>query len=610
MNCREITGILDNQKAALDPGQRRDAEAHVATCKDCAEAWHLQNALAELPGMPLPYGFAGRCRALVAQGVQAAPNRRTVRRILVGTLAALAAAAAVVMLLPRPVDSTGPGTLARNAPVADVEVNAPVIDLSATEFSPDVPQTSAIEAPAKPKFTVSIVPPRPLPAAGSAPASGVVPPADLEAVRALQNSPPRQQAVQAFQSALLEELRRVPGLTLVDPDQPVPEPAGKNYRVAFMFLTQLGLDGRAVPGDSRIVELTATAEQLKADGQKTRRMMSFLRIDLLAPCAGIPPVAGAPPCNDPRGQATEVVRKLRQEVFPPDPSVTRPLQARLQDTSLDASQRIKTFEDLFRISKDQEDLALLRDPGVVRAALALAANGDPTLRAQIWRMMRGAGNPDFIQPMLASLTQDPADVRLAAIETLAGDFLGDPRVRAALASLVVEDPNPLVRAVADRGISGEASWRRYVVGSLGDANRPAAQRVEALVYYLYPPGATAASSTSHPDYWQILDQLDDKAVRALAEALPNAGKLQGGSTYNLLGNFSSRHAGNPAVTEMSLGLLERSPNPTIRIIAGQSLARTQYADPRVRDALTKAVQGDPEPSVRDQIRQTIPAARP
>ncbi|MEO8316545.1 MAG: HEAT repeat domain-containing protein, partial [Pseudomonadota bacterium] len=583
MNCRELTEILDNEKAALNPTQRLDAEAHIATCAECAQNWHLQADLADLPVMALPADFVSRCRILVARGAQNIPSR-TGRRVLVGTLAALAAAAAVMALLPRPTAPTAPSAPTNKASVAEVHATAPVIGLESVDLAPEPLQVIAVEAPAKPKFTVSVVAPLP-PLAPGSPASGTssyFSPADAEAVRAYQSNPSRQQAVQAFHNALLDELRRIPGLTLVDPDQPIADPSGRNYRVTFGFSTQFGLDGKVMLGDGRVVSLGVTAEQLKPDGKNVRRLSSGVAIDLLAPCAGTPPVVDAPACRDPCGQAAEMARKLRQEVFPPDASVTRPLQARLQDPSQDASQRIKTLEDLFKLSRDHDDLALLREPGVVRAAIALAANGDPALRTQIWRMMRGVGNPDLIQPLLASLTQDPSDVRLAAIETLSADFLGDPRVRAALASTAVEDPRPLVRAVAERGISGEEPWRRYVDSSLKDSNQPAAQRVEALVYYLYPQGPTPQTSPNNPDYWQILEQLDDGAVRALAEALPKAGKLQRGIEGLFMSNFAGRKSKNPAVTEMLLGYLERDPQPRMRIIAGQTLARTQFADSRVR----------------------------
>jgi hypothetical protein len=68
-----------------------------------------------------------------------------------------------------------------------------------------------------------------------------------------------------------------------------------------------------------------------------------------------------------------MVRRLREEVFPPDPAVTRGLQAKLQDPSLDAAQRTKALFDLRKIRDNIEERGVLNDPSVVRAVIDLAA---------------------------------------------------------------------------------------------------------------------------------------------------------------------------------------------------------------------------------------------
>jgi hypothetical protein len=225
---------------------------------------------------------------------------------------------------------------------------------------------------------------------------------------------------------------------------------------------------------------------------------------------------------------------LRNQVFPPDPTVTHALRTRFQDSSLETAVRLKALEELFTLQTRTGVSGLLRDAGLVRTAIDLARTADPVLRAQLWRSLRGVGDGALVEPMISSLLQDPEDVRLAAIETLAADFPGDPRVLSALERVAQGDPRPLVRAVAERGLSGEEAWRQYVTASLKDESQPAPQRVEALVYYLYPPGPTRATSSTVTDYFPIMTELlDDAAVRALAQAIPDSDGLGRGAN-NLL----------------------------------------------------------------------------
>ena len=99
--------------------------------------------------------------------------------------------------------------------------------------------------------------------------------------------------------------------------------------------------------------------------------------------------------------------------------------------------------------------------------------------------------------------------------------------------------------------------------------------------------------------------LDDDAATALAQALPTAGSMNG-SANNLLGNFAPRHRQNPAVTEMLLTIVENDTRPVMRSVAGEVLARMHSTEPKVRPVLDKVIQNDPDPSVRDYIRERLP----
>ncbi|HUG73700.1 MAG TPA: zf-HC2 domain-containing protein, partial [Steroidobacteraceae bacterium] len=100
MNCQDIAQILDDgDTRRLDTGLRRAVEAHIAGCPECARDWHNHDHLTtrSLPAMP-PV-LVARCRELTACATPAGRSQRTGKRyIVVGALAALAAAAAMLVI--------------------------------------------------------------------------------------------------------------------------------------------------------------------------------------------------------------------------------------------------------------------------------------------------------------------------------------------------------------------------------------------------------------------------------------------------------------------------------------------------------------------------------
>lgn len=607
MNCEELMDVLDNGTPdRLDAGRRRQVDAHMAVCADCARAWNLQAGLAGLPDVAMPAGFAARCRAVVAAGIQPVEGRRVARTGWLVGAASLAAVAAVLVFLLRPAApaTTDPGVRIVEAAAS----RRPVIETVSIEpVAAAVVPAAVVEAVPEPKFTVRLVPYAAPTEAQMAAVSTDVREIYGPQVRANSADPSREQAMQSLHAALIEELRKVPGLTLVDSDPVEMTPSRKHYRLSIGIVAMVGFDGRAMSIDSRYIPVSLSATELQPGGKiVSSRVPASSQIDLQAACSGGAP--GADPCYDPRGAAASLVQTLLRQTFPPHPTVTRPLQAKFQDASLDLAQRLEALDELYKLQARAGDASLLHDPGVVRAAIGLAATADPVLRARIWRSLRGAGNAELIQPMLGSLAQDPDDVRLAALEVLSADFLGDQRVRSALEATAQGDRRPLVRAVAQRGLSGEAPWRQYVVASLKDSARPAPERVEALVYTLYPPGPTRATTTTAPDYFQVMQELlDDDAVRALAEAIPDSNGLGAGAN-NLLGNFSARYRTHPAVPPMLLRVLENDPKPLMRAVAAQNLALFNADEPRIREALLKARDSDPDANVRSTIRQILGSA--
>src|SRR5690606_10082260 len=346
------------------------------------------------------------------------------------------------------------------------------------------------------------------------------------------SDPFAREVQQSLPAALVGELRKVPNLEVV---QQVPEPLvapARHYRLQIIAMQMIGVDSKPMRLDSHPMNLGV--QEVRSGGSTTPRGRNIpFAIDPVATCM----VADEPakrPC-DVVTTAAYLVRELRGKIFPADPAVTRPLKARFRNFSLAPDERFQAFVELFKLQANTGGKDLLGDPQVVRAAVELSQLTDAKHRAQLWRALRGVGNPDLIDPLLASLQQDSEEARIAAAETLALDFHADTRVQAALESAASADPHAMVRALARRGLGGEGAWQAYVTSSLKDSGRPASEQVEALLHVLYPPDTIPGINDGSPaSYRQTLQDLDDASVTALAEAFPKAEQLRKWPGNNLL----------------------------------------------------------------------------
>jgi hypothetical protein len=61
---------------------------------------------------------------------------------------------------------------------------------------------------------------------------------------------------------------------------------------------------------------------------------------------------------------------------------------------------------------------------------------------------------------------------------------------------------------------------------------------------------------------------------------------------------------------MLLRVLANDAKPLMRTVAAQNLAQFHASEPRVREALDKALASDPEPRVRDVIRSVLGTITP
>jgi hypothetical protein len=205
------------------------------------------------------------------------------------------------------------------------------------------------------------------------------------------------------------------------------------------------------------------------------------------------------------------------------------------------------------------------------------------------------------RPLIVSGQLDPDhQVRIAAVSTLGADFPSQADARAALEVITRQDPSPLVRAMAQKGLKGEDAWNSYVIESLEDASRPDAERLEALLYHVSWP-SNVARANSHGLLKPVIDQ---GAIPALAEVLP---RVAGAGTSNdaitrLISQLGSVH--HPGITDFLLGRVETSNDMWERqVVIGQLAQRNR--DVRVRAALSRVASGDPDPALRQMAETAL-----
>ncbi len=336
--------------------------------------------------------------------------------------------------------------------------------------------------------------------------------------------PAARLSVETFYAALLDELRKVPGLTLLipgvtappaDADRPpdylltvtspaaaVPLPGGVALRFAddqgegpvtlpttlptAGVVTLLGAGGDSTrSGSSRSGPQWPIEIKVQSVGQpQSGSFTSAFQIGGEgAPgpqfCAVSQDAATVTACMTVAQLAARQVELLRTRVFP-DVFMKRQLMARIRDESLPGMERYKALSDLLGTQ--------LRGRGPVLESAGIGTILDYAVvlraeqRAQLWRSLRGISYPDLVAPLIDSLRRDPDEtVRFEALATLAANYGTEPRVHAAIESVAQEDSQQIVRMAARHVLKGDAEWRGYIVTTLKDTSLPYAERLAPLL---------------------------------------------------------------------------------------------------------------------------------
>jgi hypothetical protein len=567
MNCQDISLAMDDRDiGALNEAQRREFDAHLETCPDCAQDWELHVRLAATRTPSLPADLLNRIESSLPVRGRTGGHHTSRRLVVIGAVVAFAAAAMLALHLMQTPTPAEAQTTALVLPLMPEPAPEPVEAVTSAAPAPVQPtQTPAKEGTNPPAQPTSLVAP---------PTVRVLP---------LQNQAtgPSIAAVETFFAALLANLRGSNDIAVLAPDQPEPEFATAAVRIRVR--------GYGPAPDGKLT-IEFVLESLQPDGNYKPEYVTFGPMDIAASCSGASASETTASCRSPLYVAEIHARSVRARLLRPDPALQRAPQIRLADQSLSDNERLTALSELRDRSSD----------AVVLGAVDLAKTAtDPKMRAFTWNVMANVRNPELVAPVVEAMVRDPdANVRLQAMIVAAG-FANDPRVRDGFVTMAQTDSSPMLRALGQRGIAGEEPWKKYIAASLKDTSRSDADRIEALAFELGRP--------VRMDLQGFLK--DNDALPALSELLPRLGSdsLGRNTVFSLLGRLAPIE--DAAITDLVLDVVSGNPGKlkpasSLVYMLGNML-KSQPDNARIRTVLEKISAEEPDPNLRQTIADLL-----
>jgi HEAT repeat protein len=559
MNCAEVDQLLASRGSdALTPKRQRAVDEHLASCRDCRDAWAAYRRLMAEPVPVTPRELRHRVVGALLAARQAKPSQaepRAARPLRLGVaIALLAGAAAASTWVYRVFEEERAGSSVvvdgDRAPTAAPSPGAEAAPVPLARRPSAAPPNGGAEGP------------------NAAPAAETHP-LDAYSVVVLAMPSPAisQEAAGYFEQChdeALRELRTVDGLNVIagaqvspygDSRRP-PEDIGRELGAASVLVLSTASATAIEQMPSPPIQLALGSGIYSCDADLIDVPTSDGRV--------IAGGGGTWTADRPRRFAADVARGVRDALFE-DGSASI---ARAQTTVLNAAagdgrragalsalRRGRLYAE--RLNPDEtQGMAPEPIPGafteaVVAAAATIgAASPDAGVREGAWRYLRGVRDPTLTQALVHSLASD-GDARVRCQAALALGYLVDePGVRSALLRATVEDPSTeppargcilSVRAAAQRALQSDDELRTASLRTVLDATLPSASRLAPLHQSIDGRGLpTVLDETAANAVFEIGRDSADARIRAVAwESLGSS--VLPGFTPTLLEDLA-RHA--------------------------------------------------------------------
>ena len=531
MNCAEVDWILASQASdRLTPKHKRAVDDHLASCRDCRDAWAAYGRLTAEPVPVTPRELRHRVMGALLAARRSEPRSARPVRLGVGIALFVGAAAA--------------STVAYRFSEEERAVSSVVVDGDRAPTAVPSPGTGLAQAP------LATGPSAEPPNEGAQEPSVVLTAGDLpldaySVVVLAMPSPTLSQETAGYLEQCHEyavrELRTVDSLNVIA-GAPV-SPYSDSRRPPEEIGRELG--ARRV-----LVLSTASAtrlDRLPAPGELEldSRIGGSCYADLIdVQTSAGHPIAGRGSsqwtADDSRDFAADVVWGVRTAISDRNALITL-AQTRVLDGDVGALSTLRGGR-LYgeRLNPDSlQGMAPEPIPGaftedVIAAAANIgAASPDAVERSSAWRYLRGVRDPSLTQTLVYSLASDgDADVRCQAALAL-GYLVDEPGVRSALLRATVEDPSTepptrgcilSVRAAAQRALQSDDELRAASLRTVLDTTLPSMSRLAALHESVDGRGLpTVLDQTAAHAVFEIGRESADARIRASAwESLGNS----------------------------------------------------------------------------------------
>jgi hypothetical protein len=528
MNCADVDRILASQGSdALTPKHKRAIDEHLASCRECRDAWAAYRRLTAEPVPVTPRELRHNVLGALLAARLAKPRAARPVRLALGVALLVGVAAA--------------STLVYRAFEEEPAVSSVGVEGDAAPNAAPSPDTGIAPPPraAGPRAE----PPKDGPQKRSfAPTSGDHPLDAYSVVVLAMPSPTISREVAGYfeqcHDEVLRELRTIDGLNVIAGAQVspygdsrrTPEEIGRELGagnvlvLSTTFATNVGPAPRAELGPgSRIGSCSAELIDVQTSAVRTRagRTSSDWTADKS------------------REVAWDVARVVRDEILGDRSAIAR-AQATVLDPAVGVGGRVTSLGFLRRgrmygerLNPDEfQGMAPEPIPGaftehVIAAAANIGtASPDAWGRSWAWRYLRGVRDPNLTQALLSSLASDgDANVRCQAALAL-GYLVDEPGVRGALTRATVEDPSTeppargcilSVRAAAQRALQSDDELRATSLRTVLDTTLPSAARLAPLHQSIDGRGLpTVLDQTAADAVFEIGRESADARIRARA----------------------------------------------------------------------------------------------